>query len=87
MEKANGAIWRESLVSSFWRRRYHFICKCHDSRNLVGHHDRTEAVLRITKDGVVRGKSWTRQTLSDAWESTNWKVCMALLGTWWAGFV
>ena len=23
--------------------------------------------------GVVRGKSWTRQTLSDAWESTNWE--------------
>ena len=26
----------------------------------------------ITKSGVVRGRSWTRQTLSDAWESTNW---------------
>ena len=38
----------------------------------VGHHDRTGAVLCITKNGVVRGKSWTRQTLSDAWESTNW---------------
>ena len=25
------------------------------------------------KNGVVRGKSWTRQTLSDAWESTNWE--------------
>ena len=34
----------------------------------VGHHDRTGAVLRITKNGVLRGKSWTRQTLSDAWE-------------------
>ena len=39
----------------------------------VGHHDRTRAVLYITKNGVVRGKSWTRQTLSDAWESTNWE--------------
>ena len=37
----------------------------------VGHHDRTGAVLCITKNRVVRGKSWTRQTLSDAWESTN----------------
>ena len=27
----------------------------------------------ITKNGVVRGKSWTRQTLSDAWESMNWE--------------
>ena len=33
----------------------------------VGHHDRTGAVSCITKNGVVRGKSWTRQTLSDAW--------------------
>ena len=33
----------------------------------AGHHDPTGAVLCITKNGVVRGKSWTRQTLSDAW--------------------
>ena len=30
-----------------------------------------EANGSMTKNGVVRGKSWTRQTLSDAWESTN----------------
>ena len=30
----------------------------------VGHHDRKGAVLCITKNVVVRGKSWTRQTLS-----------------------
>ena len=46
----------------------------------VGHHDRTGAVLCITKNGVVRGRSWTRQTLSDAWESTNWE---GLCGTPW----
>ena len=39
----------------------------------VGHHDRTGAVMCITKNGVARGRSWTRQTLSDAWESTNWE--------------
>ena len=39
----------------------------------VGHHERTGAVLCITKNGVERGQSWTRQTLSDAWESTNWE--------------
>ena len=39
----------------------------------AGRHDRTGAVLCITKNGVVRGKSWTRQTVSDAWESTNWE--------------
>ena len=46
----------------------------------VGHHDRTGAVLCISKNGVVRGKSWTGQTLSDAWESTNWE---GLCGTPW----
>ena len=39
---------------------------------IVGHHERLGAVMCITKNGVVRGKSWPRQTLSDAWESTNW---------------
>ena len=39
----------------------------------VSHHDRTGAVLCISENGVVRGNSWTRQTLSDAWESTNWE--------------
>ena len=35
-----------------------------------------EAVLCSTKNGVVRVKSWTRQTLSDAWELRNWEgVC------------
>ena len=38
----------------------------------------------ITKNGVVRGKSWTRQTLSDAWESTNWD---GLCGTPWQRIV
>ena len=40
----------------------------------VGHHDRTGAVLCLTKNGIVRGKSWTRRTLSDAWESTKWHL-------------
>ena len=33
-----------------------------------------EQFSHITKSGIVQGKSWTRQILSDAWESTNWKV-------------
>ena len=37
----------------------------------VGHHDRTRANSNITKSGIVRGKSWTKPTLSDAWEPTN----------------
>ena len=48
---------------------------------LVAHRDRTGAVLCITKNGVVRGKkSWTRHTLSYAWEWTNWE---GLCGTPW----
>ena len=39
----------------------------------IGHHDRTGAVLCIIQNGVVRGISWTRQTLSDAWQSTKWE--------------
>ena len=39
----------------------------------VRHHDRTRAVLFIAKSGTVRGKSRTKQTLSDAWESTIWE--------------
>ena len=46
----------------------------------VGHHDRTAAVLCITKNGVSRDQSWTRQTLSDAWDATNWDD---LCGTPW----
>ena len=46
----------------------------------VGHHDRTGAVLCIAKNGVVRGRRWTRQTLSDAWESTKRE---GLCGTPW----
>ena len=45
-----------------------------------GHHDRTGAGSCINKYGVVRGKSWTRQTQSDAWRSTNWE---GLRGTPW----
>ena len=44
----------------------------------VGHHDRTGAVLCVTKKGVMRGKSWTRPKLNDAWDATNWE---SLCGT------
>ena len=29
-------------------------------------------VLRINKNGFVRGISWTRQPLNDAWDAANW---------------
>ena len=56
----------ENCVSSFASRMTQGI--------FVGHRDRTGAVSRITKNGVVRGISWTRQTLSGVWESTNYSV-------------
>ena len=34
----------------------------------VGHRDRTRAIPYIAKSGGVRGRSWIRQTLSDARE-------------------
>ena len=40
------------------------LSRSQDSSVFVGHHDRTGA-------GAVRGKSWTRQTLGDAWDATN----------------
>ena len=55
----------QDVVSSFASRMTQGI--------FVGHRDRTRAVLSITENGVVRGKSWARQALSDAWESTNWE--------------
>ena len=73
MEKANGAIWiGEDGVSSFASRMTPGI--------FVGHHDRTGAVLCITKNGVVRDKKWTRQTLNDAWSASNLE---GLCGTPW----
>ncbi|CAK0855964.1 unnamed protein product [Prorocentrum cordatum] len=46
----------------------------------VGHHDRTGATLCMTGKGVVRGKSWTRQALEDAWDRAGWGD---LCGTPW----
>ena len=73
MQQVGEKVW----FCKNWRRRCQFFCKSHDSRNLLG---RTGAVLCIIKNGVVRGKSWSRQTLSDAWESTNSE---GLCGTPW----
>ena len=39
----------------------------------VGHHDRTRAILNMTKSGIVRSKKLTKQTLRDVWKSTVWE--------------
>ena len=71
-EKVWFRIFGEDGVSSFASRMTQGI--------FVGQHDRKGAVLCITKNGSVRGKTLSRQTLSDAWESTNWD---GLCGTPW----
>ena len=74
MEKANGAIWREKCGFVRLEKTVSVLLQARTTQGIfVGHHDRTGAVLCITKNGVVLGKSWRRQTLSDAWESTNWE--------------
>ena len=86
-----GRRWRKPMVKfgkkvwfrKNWRRRcqlFFFFASRMTPRICVGDPDRTGAVWCITKNGVVRGKSWKRQTLSEAWESTNWK---GLCGTPW----
>ena len=51
----------EDVVSSFAR--------AHDLRILCLSSLSNRCSLCITKNGVVRGKSWTRQTLGDAWDT------------------
>ena len=43
--------------------------KCTIQGTFVGPHNRTRAISHITKSGIVRGKSLTRQTFRDAWQS------------------
>ena len=82
MEEANGAIWRESLVPRIGKDGVSPFVSRISQEAFVGHHGRTGAVLCIATNGFVRGNNWTRKTLSDAWESTNWE---GLCGTPWPG--
>ena len=62
--KKSVAQFGEEELISFVKRTVQGVSACH--------HDRTRTISYITRSGIVRGKSWTRQILSDAWESTNW---------------
>ena len=57
LERKFGFVKLEKTVSVLLRARM-------TQEIFVGHHDRTRTVLWITKNGVVRGKNWTRQTLT-----------------------
>ena len=70
MEKANGAIWREKIwFHKIGEEGINSSVKLIIPGIFVGHHDRTGAVLCFAESGIVRGKSRTKQALSDAWES------------------
>ena len=81
--RRTGRRWRKPVAQfgeQIWIRKFGEDCVTSSASRmtegiLVGKHDRTGAVLCITKNGVVRGKNWTKQTLSDAWESTKEGLC------------
>ena len=59
--KESVAQFGEEELKSSVKRRIEEVFVCHQ--------DRTRITLYITKSGIVRGRSWTRQILSDAGES------------------
>ena len=64
MERVHCAIGEEELTS-FVKRIIQGVYVCH--------YDRTRTIVHLTRCGIVRRRSWTRQILSDAWESTDWE--------------
>ena len=75
-EMRTGRRWRESMAQFGERIRFRkngedgvssFASRTTQG-TFVGHHDRTRAISKTTNSGIVRGKSMTKQTLSDAWE-------------------
>ena len=64
----SGRGWKESMaqfgeeeLASSVKRIIQGVCVRHD--------DRTRTIVHLHRSGIVRGRSWTRQILSDAWES------------------
>ena len=74
-----GRRWRQSMTQFGEEELISFVIRIIQGI-FVGHHDRTRAIPYIANSKIVRGKSWTRQTLSDAWEST---IREALFGNPW----
>ena len=61
-----GRGWTESIaqfgdeeLTSFVKRIIQGVFVCH--------YDQTRTMVHVTGSGIVRGRSWTRQILSDAW--------------------
>ena len=68
MEKANGAVWRESLVSWNWRRRCQFMCKSHDSRNLC----------RSLSNGSIFAHCQARSCARQKFDKTDTEQCLGI---------
>ena len=69
--------WKESIaqfgeeeLTSFVKRILQGVFVCH--------YYQTRTIVNLTKSGMVRGKSWTRQILSDAWESMIAEIKLAI---------
>ena len=77
--RRTGRRWRQSVAQLGKEEPISFV-KCTIQGILVSHHDRTKAISCIIKSGIVRGKSRTKQNLSDAWESTIKKDLCGIVG-------
>ena len=58
--KESIAQFGEEELTSFVKRTIQGVFVCH--------YDRTRTIVHLTRCGIVRRRSWTRQILSDAWE-------------------
>ena len=67
MKLKTGRRWKKSVAQFGDEELISFVKRIIQGM-FVCHRDRTRTILHIT-EGIVRGRSWTRQILSDAWES------------------
>ena len=58
--------WTES-IAQFGKEELTSFVKCIIQGVFVCHYDRTRTIVHLTRSGIVLGRSWTRQILSDAW--------------------
>ena len=72
MKMRTGRRWKRSIAQFGEEEPISFVKRI-IQRMFVCHHDQMRTISYITKSGIVRDKSWTRQILSDAWESTKWE--------------
>ena len=61
-----GRRWKKSIAQFGEEEQISFVKRIIQGM-FDGHHDRTRTISHVTKSGIVRGKSWTRQILSEAW--------------------